>query len=91
MQALTNSRIETEYRARTTRSAQLYAEACKVIPAGLTHDSRTLLPYPVYAARAGKVAKGAAIAEDGLRTTARRIASSNVTRSAGCGVCANTP
>jgi glutamate-1-semialdehyde 2,1-aminomutase len=28
------------------------AEACDVIPAGLTHDSRTLLPYPVYAARA---------------------------------------
>src|SRR5258708_25528364 len=52
MQVLTNSRIETEYRARTTRSAQLYAEACKAIPAGLTHDSRTLLPYPIYAARA---------------------------------------
>src|ERR1700754_4889236 len=52
MQALTNSRIETEYRARTPGSAQLYAEACKAIPAGLTHDSRTLLPYPIYAARA---------------------------------------
>jgi glutamate-1-semialdehyde 2,1-aminomutase len=49
---LTNSKIETEYRARTTRSAKLYAEACKAIPAGLTHDSRTLLPYPIYAARA---------------------------------------
>ena len=52
MQSLTNSRIETEYRARTTGSAKLYAEACKAIPAGLTHDSRTLLPYPIYAARA---------------------------------------
>jgi glutamate-1-semialdehyde 2,1-aminomutase len=52
MQALTNSRIETEYRARTPGSAQLYEEARKAIPAGLTHDSRTLLPYPVYAARA---------------------------------------
>src|SRR5437588_8947440 len=52
MQTLTNSRIETEYRARTVRSAELYTEACEVIPAGLTHDSRTLLPYPVYAARA---------------------------------------
>src|ERR1044071_6318214 len=52
MQALTNSRIETEYRARTTGSARLYAQACEVIPAGLTHDSRTLLPYPIYAARA---------------------------------------
>src|SRR4051812_38340533 len=49
---LTNSRIETEYRARTTGSAKLYEEACQAIPAGLTHDSRTLLPYPVYAARA---------------------------------------
>ena len=48
----TNSRIEAEYRARTRRSAELYARACKVIPAGLTHDSRTLLPYPIYAARA---------------------------------------
>ena len=43
---MTNSRVEAEYRARTRRSADLYAEACKVLPAGLTHDSRTLLPYP---------------------------------------------
>lgn len=50
--SLTNSRIETEYRARTAGSAKLYAEACQAIPAGLTHDSRTLLPYPIYAARA---------------------------------------
>ena len=50
--ALTNSKIESEYRARTRRSAELYEEARKVIPAGLTHDSRTLLPYPIYAARA---------------------------------------
>ncbi len=49
---LTNSKIETEYRNRTAGSAKLYAEACEVIPAGLTHDSRTLLPYPIYAARA---------------------------------------
>jgi len=51
-QSRTNSRVEAEYRARTRRSAELYAEACRVIPAGLTHDSRTLLPYPIYAARA---------------------------------------
>jgi glutamate-1-semialdehyde 2,1-aminomutase len=44
--------IEARYRARTRRSAQLYQEACRVIPAGLTHDSRTTLPYPIYAARA---------------------------------------
>src|SRR5207237_10082623 len=57
MQTLTNSRIETEYRARTKRSAELYAEACKAIPAGLTHDSRTLLPHPIYAARAAGARK----------------------------------
>jgi glutamate-1-semialdehyde 2,1-aminomutase len=50
---LTNSKVESEYRARTSGSAKLYAEARNVIPAGLTHDSRTLLPYPIYAARAG--------------------------------------
>src|SRR5260370_13191525 len=57
MQALTNSRIETEYRARTPGSAALYAQACKAIPAGLTHDSRTLLPYPIYAERAAGARK----------------------------------
>jgi glutamate-1-semialdehyde 2,1-aminomutase len=50
--AATNSRIEAEYRERTRRSAALYERARKVVPAGLTHDSRTLLPYPIYAARA---------------------------------------
>jgi len=48
----TNSKIEAEYRGRTRRSAELYEQARKVLPAGLTHDSRTLLPYPIYAARA---------------------------------------
>ena len=48
----TNSRIESEYRARTPRSAELYAKARQVIPAGLKHDSRTLQPYPIYAAKA---------------------------------------
>ena len=32
----TNSKIEAEYRARTQRSAELYEQACQVIPAGLT-------------------------------------------------------
>jgi glutamate-1-semialdehyde 2,1-aminomutase len=48
----TNSKVEAEFRGRTKKSAALYARARKVIPAGLTHDSRTLLPYPIYAARA---------------------------------------
>jgi len=46
------STIEARYCERTRRSAQLYEEARRVIPAGLTHDSRTTLPYPIYAARA---------------------------------------
>jgi glutamate-1-semialdehyde 2,1-aminomutase len=50
--ALPNSRVENEYRRRTPGSAKLYAEACEVIPAGLTHDSRTLIPFPVYVSRA---------------------------------------
>lgn len=49
---LTNSQIETAFRARTRKSAELHARASRVIPAGLTHDSRTLLPYPIYAASA---------------------------------------
>ena len=48
-----NSRIEVLYRARTRRSQELYERARQVIPAGLTHDSRALAPYPLYAARAG--------------------------------------
>jgi glutamate-1-semialdehyde 2,1-aminomutase len=50
--ALTNSPIETEYRQRTRRSAELHARASKVIPAGLTHDSRTLQPYPIHVTHA---------------------------------------
>ncbi len=49
---LTNSHIETQFRAKTPTSAELYARAERVIPAGLTHDSRTLAPYPIYASRA---------------------------------------
>src|SRR5690606_6361927 len=48
----TNSKIEAEYRTRTKHSAELYERARRVLPAGLTHDSRTLLPYPIYATRA---------------------------------------
>lgn len=44
--------IEERYRSRTQRSAALYAAACRVLPAGLTHDSRTTSPYPIYVARA---------------------------------------
>lgn len=44
--------IEDMYRARTPGSARLYAEACRVLPAGLTHDSRAMSPYPIYVSRA---------------------------------------
>jgi glutamate-1-semialdehyde 2,1-aminomutase len=50
--ALTNSPIEATFRALTRRSAELDQRARKVIPAGLTHDSRTLLPYPIHVERA---------------------------------------
>jgi len=48
----TDSRIEQAYRARTARSAELYAEALKVLPSGITHDSRYLLPHGLYVERA---------------------------------------
>jgi len=51
-QLKTNSHLETEYLRRTPASAKLYAEACKVLPSGVTHDSRALAPYPIYVARA---------------------------------------
>ena len=44
--------IDDEYRARTRASADLYAQACSVIPAGITHDSRATLPHPIFVARA---------------------------------------
>jgi glutamate-1-semialdehyde 2,1-aminomutase len=49
---LTNSPIEAEYRQRTPTSAKLYAEEAKVVPAGVTHDSRYLTPHPPFVARA---------------------------------------
>jgi glutamate-1-semialdehyde 2,1-aminomutase len=44
--------IEERYCKRTPRSAALYAEACRILPAGLTHDSRMTSPYPIYVERA---------------------------------------
>lgn len=49
--------IEDLYRARTPSSAALYAAACRVLPAGLTHDSRATSPYPIYVARAAGARK----------------------------------
>jgi glutamate-1-semialdehyde 2,1-aminomutase len=50
--ALTNSPIEASFRAATPASAALDMRSRKVIPAGLTHDSRTLSPYPIHVERA---------------------------------------
>src|SRR5437762_5559871 len=49
--------IEDLYRARTPGSAALYAQACRALPAGLTHDSRATFPYPIYVARAAGARK----------------------------------
>ncbi len=49
--------IEDLYRSRTPRSAALHARASRVLPAGLTHDSRATAPYPIYAARAAGARK----------------------------------
>src|SRR5438309_5143262 len=49
--------IEDLYRARTPGSAALYARSSRVLPAGLTHDSRATSPYPIYAARAAGARK----------------------------------
>src|SRR5438046_9363774 len=50
--------IEDLYRARTPGSAALYAQACRALPAGLTHDSRATSPYPPSAARAAGARQG---------------------------------
>jgi glutamate-1-semialdehyde 2,1-aminomutase len=49
---LTNSRIVAAYREKTPGSARLAKEAGEVFPSGLTHDSRRLEPYSLYAERA---------------------------------------
>lgn len=46
------TRIEQAYRARTGRSAQLHREALELLPSGIAHDSRRLLPYGPYVERA---------------------------------------
>lgn len=49
---LTNSRIVAAYREKTRKSAALAKEAGEIYPSGLTHDSRRLDPYCLYADRA---------------------------------------
>lgn len=48
----TNSGIERAYRARTDGSAVLAAKARHVLPSGIVHDSRYILPYGLYVTHA---------------------------------------
>lgn len=44
--------IEQAYIERNPGSAKLYERASKVLPSGVTHDSRFMRPFPIYAERA---------------------------------------
>jgi len=44
--------IEQTYIERHPESAKLYARASKILPSGVTHDSRYMRPFPIYADRA---------------------------------------
>ncbi|MGE0598165.1 MAG: aspartate aminotransferase family protein [Dehalococcoidia bacterium] len=44
--------IEQSYIERHPASAKLYERARKVLPSGVTHDSRYMTPFPLYAERA---------------------------------------
>lgn len=52
VEALVESRIVDTYRDRTKRSAARYREAVEVLPSGIVHDSRRILPYGIYVNRA---------------------------------------
>ena len=49
---LTNSRIVTDYRAKTPGSAALAQEAAHLLPSGIAHDARYIEPYGIYVERA---------------------------------------
>src|SRR5690242_7968575 len=51
-QKLTNSTIVSAYRERTPQSERLAAEAQRLLPSGITHDSRHCEPYGIYVERA---------------------------------------
>jgi glutamate-1-semialdehyde 2,1-aminomutase len=44
--------IEAEFAQRFPSSQRAYAEAVRVFPSGITHDSRYLTPFPLYVERA---------------------------------------
>jgi glutamate-1-semialdehyde 2,1-aminomutase len=49
---LADHAIFERYLAKTPGSARLYARALKVLPGGVTHDTRYLQPHPLYVERA---------------------------------------
>lgn len=49
--------IEQTYVERHPESARLYERAGKVLPSGVTHDSRFMRPFPLYAERAAGARK----------------------------------
>ena len=49
--------IEQSYVERHPTSAKLYQRASKVLPSGVTHDSRFMRPFPIYAERAAGARK----------------------------------
>ena len=46
------SKVVETYRALHPKSAALYERARQVIPGGITHDGRHMVPFPVYMERA---------------------------------------
>lgn len=51
MTSVVMTSLEQDYFNAFPNSARLYAEACKVFPDGVTHDSRFLKPFPVSVTR----------------------------------------
>jgi len=49
---LSNSKIVARYRERTPGSAERSQAAHSIFPSGIVHDSRRVLPYPIYVERA---------------------------------------
>ena len=41
--------IEQTYTGRNPGSAKLFDRASRVLPSGVTHDSRFMRPFPLYA------------------------------------------
>ncbi len=47
-----SKKLESEYRAKTRRSMELYEKSVNLLPAGVTYSLRYFHPYPLYIVRA---------------------------------------